>query len=129
VYHQTALSSSQFQTVSFQVVMSQIGLKVDVLKRDDEENMKENIFNAVLKQCDELAILCDRQLLDVSKNASLSLKSRFFLEDFIETLFHSTSLLSRSFINALPKVVDNFIESLLDFVVWSPTIGTKVRIS
>ena len=129
VYHQTALSSSQFETVSFQVVVSQIFLKIDVLKRDDEEIMKENILNAVLKQCDELAVLCERQSLAVSKNAPLSLKSRFFLEDFIETLFHSTSLLSRSFIKTLPKVVDNFIEALLDFVVWSPTIGTKVRIS
>lgn len=129
VYHQSSLSSSQFQAVSFQVAISQIFLKVDVLKRDDEENMKRNIFNMVLKQCDELALLCETKSLPVSKIAPLSLKSRFFLEDYIETLFHSVSLLSRSFSNALPKVVDTFMESLLDFVVWSPTIGAKVRIS
>lgn len=126
VQHQIGFSSGVISAATLRILISEMSLSLDFLKRDDEEKMKTNSFKTILKQCDELGVLCKDDDVVAPEDASLTVKKRFHLEDYIETLFHTAHLLSRAFTQSIPKDIEDFIGSLLDFVIWSPQNGTKV---
>lgn len=126
LHHQIAFSSRIFAEKIFFVAISEMILNLNVLERDDEENMKISSYNAILKQCDELGVLYVDNSLDASEKASLSFNKRLHLEDYIETLFHAVNLFTQVFTTSIPEIIEDFIESLIDFVIWSPHNGPKV---
>lgn len=124
--HQISFSSRISAEKIFRIAISEMILNLNVLKRDDEENMKINSYNTMLKQCDELGVCYEGNSLDASEKATLSLNKRLHLEDYIETLFHAVHLFTLVFTISIPEIIEDFIESLIDFVLWSPHNGTKV---